>query len=68
VWLIPSIISVIFKEKKDDDGVIFVESMDDGKTEFHLTIKNPIAAIKKDYLTIKVEVPKNLWEDNDDEA
>ena len=64
VWLIPFVFDFIFKDKLDTDGSIYVDGMTDKGTSFKLSIKNPMEAIKKDYLLIKVAVPKDLWEED----
>ena len=64
VWLIPFAFDLIFKDKLDTDGSIYVDQMTDGHTSFKLSIKQPMEAIKKDYLLIKVAIPKDLWEED----
>ncbi len=64
VWLIPLAFDLIFKDKLDTDGSIYVDQMTDGHTSFKLSIKEPMEAIKKDYLLIKVAIPKDLWEED----
>jgi hypothetical protein len=66
VWLIPGIIDLIFKGN-ECDGVMYIDTMNDNKTAIKISFKDPLRAIHKDFVTVKVDIMKNILEETMEE-
>jgi hypothetical protein len=66
VWLIPGIIDLIFKDN-ECDGVMYIDTMNDNKTAIKISFKDPLKAIHKDFVVVKVNIMKNILEETMEE-
>lgn len=67
VWLIPGIIDLIFKDD-ECDGIMYIDTMADNKTAIKISFKDPLRAIHKDFVVVKVDIMKNILEETKEEA
>ena len=67
VWLIPGIIDLIFKDN-ECDGIMYIDTMGDNKTGIKITFKDPLKAIHKDFVVVKVDIMKNILEETMEET
>lgn len=67
VWLIPGIIDLIFKDD-ECDGIMYIDTMADNKTAIKITFKDPLHAIHKDFVVVKVDIMKNILEETMEET
>lgn len=67
VWLIPCIINLIFKDD-ECDGIMYIDTMADNKTAIKISFKDPLRAIHKDFVVVKVDIMKNILEETMEET
>lgn len=67
VWLIPGIINFIFKDD-ECDGIMYIDTMADNKTAIKISFKDPLRAIHKDFVVVKVDIMKNILEETMEET
>ena len=67
VWLIPGVIDLIFKDN-ECDGIMYIDTMGDNKTAIKISFKDPLRAIHKDFVNIKVDIMKNILEETMEET
>lgn len=67
VWLMPGIIDLIFKDD-ECDGIMYIDTMADNKTAIKISFKDPLRAIHKDFVVVKVDIMKNILEETKEEA
>lgn len=66
-WGIPAAVEWIFGLKRKEDGIIYIDTMSEDSVGMKLHIHDPNTVIDKAELIIKVDIPENIFKEDEDE-